>query len=205
MTTKYDFPSIRETLIEDIRSAYPTKWEDLETARVLGEDVFGSPKPHPNAVLNLFLEQNVNFASPFAAYRAGLGALPSLASEEPGVMLPRSTLVSLIHNMGELRRVATVTAHSIVYVWDLGACTEGACIFNAGVSRPEQRKEAVNKIYNVLVERIEGDVLNSPSLRSLLCEGCTKRLETIHLNWRKRVFWARLPGLLGWATWEEVV
>jgi len=205
MTTKYGFPDIREALIEDLKSAYPTKWEDFETARILGEDVFGLPRPHPNAVLNLFLEQNIKFASPFAAYRAGLGVPSSLASDKPGAILPRPTLVSIIHSMGEIRRMATVAAHGIVYVGDLSACIEGvSCTLNAlyRTNQPEQRMEALNKIYNAMVERIEGDMLTPPSLRNLLCEGCTGRLETIHGNWRKRFFWARLPRLLGWTGWE---
>ena len=69
MTTRYDFPNIRGALVEDLKGAYPgTKREDFQTARVLGEDVFGSPKPHPNAVPNLFLEQKIKLASPFAVY-----------------------------------------------------------------------------------------------------------------------------------------
>ena len=53
MTAKYGFSGIREALVQDLKGAYPTKWEDFETAKVLGEDVFGSPRPHPNAVLKV--------------------------------------------------------------------------------------------------------------------------------------------------------
>ena len=205
MTTKYGFPDIREALIEDLKGAYPTKWEDFETARVLGEDVFGSPRPHLNAVLNLFLEQDIKFASPFAAYRAGLGTPSSLASGEPGAILPRPTLVSIIQSMGEIRRMANIAAHTIIYIGNLGVCTEEICTLNAAsTNRPEQRMEALNKIYNVMVERIEGDMLAPPSLRNHLCGGCAERLERIHLNWRKRFFWAKLPKLLGWTSWEGV-
>ena len=73
MTTKYGFSDIRRQLIKDLKGAYPTRWEDFETAKILGEDIFGSPKPHPNAVLDLFEAQNVRFAIPFAAYRASIG------------------------------------------------------------------------------------------------------------------------------------
>lgn len=204
MTTKYGFSDIREALVEDLKSAYPAKWEDFETARVLGEDVFGLPRPHPNAVLNLFLEQNVKFASPFAAYRAGLCGLPSLESNQPGAILPRATLASIIHGMGEIRRVTTVAAHSIVYVGDLGVCLEGACALGVRVEiQPiTQRLETLNRIYNVMIERNEGDLLSPLELGTLVCADCAKRLETIHLNWRKRFFWVRLPRLLGWNSWE---
>jgi len=91
MATKYGFTDVREQLIEDLNGAYPTDWDDFEVATVLGEEVFGSPQPHPNAVLNLFLEQKIMFALPFAAYRATLGGFPSLASDEPDA-------VSRLHN-----------------------------------------------------------------------------------------------------------
>ena len=78
MATKYGFSDVREQLVDGIKGAYPTKWEDFDTTQVLGEAVFGSPQPHPNTVLNLFLELKVKIASPFAAYRAALGGLPSL-------------------------------------------------------------------------------------------------------------------------------
>ena len=68
MTTKYDFSDVREQLVGGFSGAYPTKWEVFEAAGILGEDVFGSPTPHPNAVLNLFLEQSIKSVSPFAAY-----------------------------------------------------------------------------------------------------------------------------------------
>ena len=204
MTSKYGFPDIHEALIEELKGAYPTKWEDFEVARVLGEDVFGSPKPHPNAVLSLFLEQGVKFASPFAAYRAGLGSLSSLASEEPGATLPRSALASIIYGMGELRRVATVAAHSIVYIGNPGMCIERDCLLNPGHGRIDQRMEALNHVYNVVVGRNESDMLVLPSLRDPICEGCANQLETKHLNWRKRFFWVRLPMLLGWTSWDGV-
>ena len=204
MTTKYGFPDIYEALVEELRGAYPAQWEDFEKAQVLGEDIFGEPKPHPNAVLNLFLEQRIKWASPFAAYRAGLGTPSSLASDEPDTILPRPTLASIIHGMGEIRRVTTVAAHGIVYVGNPGACLEEVCALNTGINRTEQRLEVLNKIYNVMIERNEGDMLSPPPLRNLVCVDCAKRLETIHLNWRKRFFWIRLPRLLGWSNWEGV-
>ena len=70
MTTKYGFSEVHEQLVDGIKSAYPTELECLGAGMVLGEDVFGSPRPHPNAVLSLFAEQSIKFALPFATYRA---------------------------------------------------------------------------------------------------------------------------------------
>ena len=204
MTTKYGFPDIHEALVEDLKGAYPTKWEDFETARILGEDIFGSPKPHPNAVLSLFLEQRIKFALPFAAYRAGLGGPFALASETPGMVLPRLTLASIIHGMGAMRGVMTYIAHTVVYTWDLGACSERACVLSVGINLTNQRMEALKKTFDAILKESKGDMLSSLTLGSLLCGDCARRLENTHCGCRKEFIWARLPSLLGLEGWESI-
>ena len=196
MTAKYGFSDIREALVEDLKGAYPTKWEGFETAKVLGEDVFGSPKSHPNAVLNLFLEQRIKFALPFAAYRAGLGGPSALASEKPGTVLPRLILASIIHGMGGMRRAMTYTAQTIAYTWDVGGCGRGACALDDGLIG------AFKKISDVLAKSSEGDVLSSLRCGDIFCAGCAKWLKNGHRDCRKRLVWAKLPSLLGWKSWE---
>lgn len=200
MATKYGFSDVREQLIEDLKGAYPTKWEDLQAAKILGEDIFGLPRPHPNAVLNLFLDQSVKFASPFAAYRAGLGGFVALISDKPGAVLPRLTLASIIHGMGLMRRTITHVTHSIVYAKNLGVCAERVCALNT----TEQRTEVLKKLFNAMADRNEGDMLSSLTFGILACAGCAKRLEKIHLCCRKKFVWAALPSLLGWKSWEGV-
>ena len=204
MTTKYGFSDIREALVDDLKAAYPTKWEDFETAKILGEDVFGSPRPHPNGVLNLFLEQRVKFALPFAAYRAGLGGPSTIASEKPGTVLSRLTLASIIHGIGGMRRAMTHTAHTIAYTWDLGVCADQACVLNVGIRPAEWRVEALKKVSDVLVKNSEGDMLSSFQFGGVCCADCAKRLKNSHRDCRKHLVWARLPSLLGWESWEGV-
>ena len=204
MATKYGYSDVREGLVEDLKRAYPTEWEDFETAKVLGEDVFGSPKPHPNAVLNLFLEQRIKFALPFAAYRAALCGPSSLANDKRGTVLPRLTLASIIDGMGEIRRFMTHAAHGIAYVGNLSVCPERACVLNVGINRAGRRMEALRRVSDVMVNKSEGDVLSSLSLGNLLCADCAKLLKTGHRDCRKRLVWARLPSLLGWESWEGV-
>ena len=202
MTTKYGFCDVREGLIEDIKVAYPTKWEDFETTKVLGEATFGLPKPHANAVLNLFLVQKIKFALPFAAYRAGLGGPFALANDRPGMVLPRLILASIIHGMGEIRRMMTHAAHGIAYVGDLSMCPQMTCVLNFGTNSVERRAEALKKISDVIVKKSEGDMLSSLWLGNLLCVGCAKLLKNGHRECRKQLVWARLPSLLGWESWE---
>ena len=204
MATKYGFSDVREALVEDLKGAYPTKWEDFEAARVLGENVFGSPRPHHNAVLNLFLEQNINFALPFAAYRATLGGLPALVSDTPGVVLPRLHLAAIIHGMGAMKRVTMLATHNFVYVGDLEACPDTSCILHVRVNSARGRREALNKLFNVMLIGSEADMLSPPSLGTLACASCTTLLERAHLGFRKNIVWAGLPSLLGWGGWGSV-
>ena len=197
MATKYGFSDVHEQLVEDLKGAYPTEWDDYEAARVLGEDVFGSPRPHPNAVLNLFLEQKINFALPFAAYRATLGGFPSLVSDRPDTVLPRPTLASTIHGIERIRRVMVQVSHSTVYNGNLRVCPRSACILNVDLNPIERRMEALNKVFGIMVDNSNGDILSPLSLGDLVCVDCTKPLEDAHLRCREQFVWVALPSLLG--------
>jgi hypothetical protein len=59
VSTDYEMPNIRAQLLESIYDAYPESFEGLGPSVTLGESVFVGPEPHPNAVLNLFVQQNV--------------------------------------------------------------------------------------------------------------------------------------------------
>jgi hypothetical protein len=197
MATKYDFSDIREGLVEDLKDAYPTKWEGFEAAKVLGEEVFGSPKPHPNAVLNLLLEQRVRFALPFAAYRAATGGFSSLISDEPGTALPRLTLASTIYGMERIRCAMVQLSHSIVYSGNIGVCPQKECALNVGIDLMERRMEALKKIFGIMVDKSKGDPLSPLPLGGLVCAGCAKLLEDAHLRCREQFVWRALPSLLG--------
>ena len=196
MTTKYGFPDVRETLIEDLKGAYPTKWENFETAKVLGEDVFGSPKPHPNAVLNLLLEQRIKFALPFAAYQAAMGGFSALIGNDPDEILPRFTLASIIHGIERIRHVVVQVSHSIVYNGNLRVCPQSACVLGVGVTPIEERMEALKKVFAIMVDKSKGDLLSPVSFGNLVCVDCAKLLEGAHLRCRESV-WVALPSLLG--------
>ena len=202
MLTKYNFPDVREHLFEDLKGAYPTKLEDFETAKIFGEDVFGSPKPHPNAVLNLFTAQNVRFAVPFAAYRASLGGYEALTSSEPGTVLPRHTLASSIYGMERIKSSIIHAAYTIAYKQNLSVCADKACVLNADTKHMERRKEALTKLFDVM--RREGGVLSSPSFGDLACTTCTKELESSHAVWRSSC-WKLFPSIFSVAKcWDGV-
>jgi len=204
MTTKYGFTNVRDQLVKDLECAYPTKWETYQAAEVLGEDLFGSPKPHPNAVLNLFVAQNVRFAIPFAAYRASLGGFLALMSDKSGTLLSRHTLASTIYGMERTRGLMAHAAHTIAYTKKLPHCPDSACVLNVGTKHAERRIEALTKLHDLMIIERKGGVLDIPSLGNLTCAKCAKETEAHHVTWR-RACWELLPTAFSVANcWDEV-
>lgn len=175
------------------------------TTEVLGEVVVGSPKPHPNAVLNLFVAQNVGFAIPFAVYRASIGGFSSLVSDKPGAVLPRLTLASTIYGMERTRSLMIQAAHTIAHKeYLLSVCLETAYVLNVGTKPMEWRMKALTKLHDVIIGERIGSPLTTPSLGGLACARCTTEIEGSHAAWR-RACWELLPATFPVAKcWDEV-
>jgi len=206
MTTKYSFTEVRNQLLKDLRGAYPTKWEDFRGAKVLGEDIFGSPKPHPNAVLNLFETQNVRFAIPFAAYRVSIGGFSSLMSDKPGTVLPRRTLATAIQGMHVLRSMGSHLARVVAHGGDLERCPDQLprCALTIETRCIKERKEALEKIYNSLADEREGGVLTPPLLEHFVCAKCARVIVAAHTSWGS-ICWKKLPPVFAISnSWDDL-
>ena len=205
MATKYGYCDVRGYLLHLLKDAYPTKWEVYQIASVLGEDVFGSPKPHPNEVLKLFFDQNVRFALPVAAYRAGLGGFSSLINNDPGLALPRLALTSTLHGMDVIRSEVSRRAQSIVRDMSLKGCGDWRCVANNDVNALEQRTEGLDDIYDVMVKGDGGDVLSPLSLGGhVVCADCAKAAENRYYHLRATI-WEVLPRSFKVGnSWEEI-
>ena len=204
MTMRYGFSSVRDQLVKDLGGAYPTKWEDFQGANLLGEDVFGSPKPHPNAVLNLFEAENVRFAIPFAAYRAAGGGFSALMSDKPGTSLPRRTLATTIYGVHVLQSSATHAARIAAYGGYLRICPDKACALSVETSAVEERMVAMEKIYSAVMEQREGGLLSPPSLGHLLCERCAKSVYAAHAAWGSAVWEKLAPAFNVSRGWDDL-
>ena len=191
MTTKYGLSNVRDQLIKDIEGAYPTKWEGFQNAKVLGEDIFGSPRPHPNEVLNLFEAQNLKFAIPFAAYRASIGGFAALTSSDPGTVLPRHTLATTIYGMHILRSMAAHGARMVAYRTDLWVCPDTTCVLSVDTSPIGPRMEVMGRIYEAMVDQREGGVLSPPRLGHILCARCAERVTATHAAYSS-ICWDKL-------------
>ena len=204
MTTKYGFSDVRDQLIEDLEGAYPTKWGDFRNAKVLGEEVFGSPKPHPNAVLNLFEAQGVRFAIPSAAYRASFGGFHALMSDNPGTTLSRRTLASTIQGMHALSTLVSNVARIAAYGGNPSVCPDKACALNVDINPAEPRMKAVEKVYLAMIDKREGGLLSPPSLKHILCTRCAGRMEAAYAEYGS-LFWESLPPVFNISrSWDSL-
>ena len=116
ITTKYEMPTVRSQLLEVVRDAYPETFEGLAPSKQLGERIFSGPTPHPNEVLDLFVQQKLTSALPMAYYMAAQRGLDSLMDRR----LPASACLSpdILHvatrGLMKLREVELNETHDMI-------------------------------------------------------------------------------------------
>ena len=203
-------PGLRTRLIESIRGAYPSSFTGLDPSRVLGEDAFDGPKPHPNAVLNLFIQQRVTSALPMAYYMAARRGLDSLMDTRlpSSATLSGQTLGSGIRGLVALREMELKETHRIAFSIR-GDANSAPCSSLDCRSMLEFSDTAVVGTYQRAFDRITGSVsdgtrilqLLSPSelaedAESKFCQTCEEGMQKAHAEVRKRA-WAALPEVFG--------
>jgi len=200
MSTKYQIRDVREQILVDLKDAYPTKFSAYERSTVLGEKVFGDPKPHSNAVLNLFIQCGVAFALPYAYYMASRRGIPSLTNSSPGESLPPSVLAIAIKGLGELKAAELKAAKAIIFGRKTHKCDWLSCYSSSSVFAEKNS----DKVFQTLLESIicsSGDmatnVLEAPELNSLkltFCPSCQKAWLDSHRKAREEI-WASLLAI----------
>jgi hypothetical protein len=203
-------PAVRSRLLKVVRNAYPESFEGLAPSKPLGESVFSGPTPHPNKVLNLFIQQKLMSALPMAYYMAIRRGLDSLMDRR----LPRDATLSpeilqpAIRGLMALREVELNEAHYLV----LGPKGSNPCSTPNCPSRTPTGPgalEALRKIFDHIVgsSQFGTRVLQVPEfyegregeLRCVspgICVGCVERWESGHTDLRKKA-WAMLPAVFG--------
>ena len=206
ITAKYELTTIRSQLLEIVRDAYPETFEGLAPSKPLGESVFSGPTPHPNEVLNLFVQQNVVSALPMAYYMAARRGLDSLTSRG----LPRSATLSLetfqsaIKGFTKLREVEFKETHWLIFGQEPSRpCSSLKCPSRktAGPRVSDAHQKVVNQITDSSQSGTK--VLQVLSLVDIcgidchgFCESCVARWEAGHAGVRKKV-WVALPDVFG--------
>ena len=117
ISAKYEIPTVRSQVLDVARKAYPETFEGLSPSKPLGESVFSGPAPHPNEVLNLFVQQKLTSTLPMAYYMAARRGLDSLMDRRlpaSGILSPEILQVA-IRGLMALREVELNETHHLIF------------------------------------------------------------------------------------------
>ena len=204
-------PAVRSQLLEVVRDAYPETLEGLEPSKPLGESVFSGPSPHPNEVLNLFVQQNLTSALPMAYYMATRMGLDSLMDRRlpASARLSPDVLQTAIRGLMALREMELDETHNLIF----GPTGSRPCSASNCPSRTPTGPAALEAYRNVLnhvvgptrsgrtnllqvpefYEDCGGDV---QCIGPGICSSCVERWESGHADLRKKA-WMMLPDVFG--------
>ena len=198
-------PDLRVQLLETVRDAYPENFEGLDPSKALGENVFSAPKPHPNAVLNLFVQQRVTSALPMAYYMAARRGSDSLmdARLPTSATLSGQTLKSAIRGLILLREMELKETDRIVpKTSNRVGCSSTDCPCRYSWGRLESE---VIGAHRRTFDRITGSAVGGTRILQVLsgsefaedteskfCQVCVERMQAAHGEVRRKV-WAALP------------
>jgi len=203
-------PAIRSQILEVIRDAYPETFEGLGSSKPLGEGIFSGRAPHPNEVLNLFVQQNLTSALPMAYYMATRRGLNSLMDRRlpRNATLPLEILQSAMGGLMRLRELELNETHDLIFEQNGShPCSASNCSSRAPTG------PAALAAYHQVFDRMVGSsqlgtkVLQVPEfyedldgeLRCIgpgICTGCVERWESKHAELRKKA-WVALPDVFG--------
>ena len=206
ITTKCEIPTVRSQLLEAIRDAYPETFEGLTPTKSIGENAFDGPTPHPNEVLNLFVQQKLTSALPVAYYMAASRGLDSLMDRSlpQSATLSPEILQSAIKVLMALRELELNETYCLV----LGSKTSHPCSSSNCPSRTttgprvsDAHKKVIGRITNS--SRSGTKVLQVLSSSGIceggseeFCETCVKGWEAGHGEVRRRA-WNTLSDVSG--------
>lgn len=197
MTTKYQFQEIRSQILFDLLQAYPTELSEYKGSSCLGEKVFGSPPPHPNSVLDLFVTCKVAFALPFAYYRVCIAGDPASLDKTAGKFaLPFDTLKAALRGQARLKAEEVQLARKVA-LQDCAAW--GAC----SGKFPAGRVQPFNWIHPEVATQ-SGILEREKFQGSGYCVQCSQAFEK-ELSGAKKKTWENLPSYFGLSPWSEEV
>ena len=199
-------PAVRPQLIKVVRNAYPETSEGVKPTKSLGENVFSGRTPHPNEVLNLFVQQKLTSALPMAYYMAagrGVDSLMNKSLPQRATLSPED-LQSAIEGLMALREFELNETYRLV----LGSKASHSCPSSNCPSRDTagpRASDAHTRVINRITAASQSgtkvlQVLSSSSIcegnSDVFCESCVKRWEAGHVEVRRRA-WNMLPDVFG--------
>ena len=210
ITAKYEMPAIRFQLLEVVRDAYPENFEGLGSSKPLGESVFNGRTPHPNEVLNLFVQQDLRSALPMAYYmaiRRGPDSLMDGHLPRNATLSPR-ILQSAIKGLIALREVELNETHRMIFEPEGSRpCSTSNC--PSRTPSGSATLAAYRKVFDHIVgsSQLGTKVLQVPEFYEEcggelqcvgpgICGSCVERWERGHAELRRKA-WATLPHVFG--------
>ena len=207
ISAKYEMPTVRSQILKVIRGAYPATFEGLDPSKALGEDVFSGPTPHPNAVLNLFVQQGLRSALPMAYYMAVRSGPDSLmdARLPTSARLAPEILQVAIKGLFALREMELKETHRLIFE------PKGPHLppFNCASRDIAGRSVRVSEMHQKVIDQITDSCRSGTRLLQVLslgeicggdyrgfCERCVKEWEDGHAEMRKKA-WTALPDVFG--------
>jgi len=194
MSTKYKFQEIRSEIVLDLLPAYPTQLSDYKASSCLGEAVFGTPLPHPNSVLDLFVKCKVSFALPFAYYRACVAGDPaSLNTSASETVLPTNTLKAALRGQARLKGDQVQLAKNLAFQ----DCKGWVCLGKILSSRAP--------VFNwILPETTTRRGISEKGAFTGFgyCPECSQTFAQ-GLSDAQKDTWENLPSYFGLSTWEK--
>ena len=186
-------------------------FEGISPSRPLGESVFSGPTPHPNEVLNLFVQENLTSALPVAYYMAARRGIDSALM---GGSLPRSAtlsagvLQSAMKGLVALRELELSETHRLIFEPENPPlCSTLKCPSRTRTG--PVALEAYRKVFNHVVgsSQFGTKVLQVPEfyedrggklqcIGGDICHNCVEGWEIKHAGLRKKV-WGELPEVFG--------
>jgi len=209
VSSNYKMPDLRAQLLETIRDAYPENFEGLDPSKTLGENVFDGPKPHPNAVLNLFIQQRVASALPMAYYMVVRGGSNSLmdARLPTGAMLSGQTLRCAISGLIALREMELRETHRIIFASsNRVGCSSTDCPsrhsggrLDAEIIGAHQRtfdQITGSGVGGTRILQVLSASVFAEDVESKFCQVCVEKMQAAHVEVRRKA-WAALPEVFG--------
>lgn len=210
MMTSYKIDNVREQILEDLRDAYPKTFEAYEKSGALGESVFGTPKPHPNAVLKLFEACNVAFALPFAYYRACTAGTLALTSVEPKLRLSPRVLAAAVVGQSRLKARELQIVRQFLFDRPAKKCSSWFC---PGSHETNHKRSGLTSPYERLFNTISSQSSEVDMAVSILetkvladdafCARCLERFSACLTGTREEI-WASLPRMFGLSPWSNL-
>ena len=205
-------PDLRAQLLETIHGAYPEDFKGLDPSKALGENVFDAPKPHPNAVLNFFVQQKVKSALPMAYYMAARRGSDSLMDTRlpTSATLSGQTLRSAIRGLIALQEMELKETHQIIFI--IKEASNGARC--SSTDCPSRRYKGlldaeIIGAHQRIFDRITGSAVGGTRILQVLsasefaedteskfCRVCVIKMQVAHAEMRQKA-WAALPEVFG--------